>query len=72
MAQYYRDVFSDFQWISENPAAVVFDFIGIRFMCLNGCDPGLNFSQKISFVLTVDTQEEVDRYKLFSENGFGL
>jgi len=58
MAQYYQEVFNDFKLVSENPMAVVFEMIGKRFMCLNNCTPNLNFNEKISFVLTVDTQDE--------------
>jgi predicted 3-demethylubiquinone-9 3-methyltransferase (glyoxalase superfamily) len=62
MARYYQDVFTDFKLVSENPMAVVFEMIGKRFMCLNNCVPNLNFNEKISFVLTVDTQDEIDYY----------
>lgn len=62
MAHYYQSIFNDFHLISENPMAVVFEMIGKRFMCLNNCVPNLNFNEKISFVLTVDTQAEIDYY----------
>ncbi len=62
MAQYYQRIFSDFKLISENPMAVVFEIIGKRFMCLNNGIPNLNFNEKISLVLSVDHQEEIDYY----------
>jgi len=62
MSQYYQSVFNDFQLISENPMAVVFEVVGKRFMCLNNALPNMLFNEKISFVLTVDTQEEIDYY----------
>ncbi len=70
MAHYYQDVFTDFKLVSENPMAVVFEMIGKRFMCLNNCVPNLNFNEKISFVLTVDTQDEIDYYwNYFTKEG---
>jgi len=62
MAAYYQTVFKDFQLISENPLAVVFEVVGKRIMCLNNGVPNMKFNEKISFVLTVDTQEEIDYY----------
>ena len=62
MADYYKNVFKDFKLISENPMALVFEITGKRFMCLNNGLPNVNFNEKISFVLTVDTQEEIDYY----------
>lgn len=62
MATYYQGVFKDFKLISENPMAVVFEINGKRLMCLNNAAPNMAFNEKISFVLTVDTQEEIDHY----------
>ena len=62
MSQYYSKVFSDFKLLSENPLAVVFEMMGKRFMCLNNGESHVKFNEKISFVLTVDTQEEIDYY----------
>ena len=70
MSDYYRQVFSDFQLISENPMAVVFEMTGVRFMCLNNGPAQLAFNEKISFVLSVDTQEEIDHYwNYFTQEG---
>jgi predicted 3-demethylubiquinone-9 3-methyltransferase (glyoxalase superfamily) len=70
VSQYYENVFSDFKLLSENPLAVVFEMIGKRFMCLNNSDLNLHFNEKLSFVLTVDTQEEIDLYwNYFTQEG---
>lgn len=70
MAAYYQGIFADFKLISENPMAVVFEINGIRLMCLNNAAPNMPFNEKISFVLTVDTQEEIDRYwSYFTKEG---
>jgi predicted 3-demethylubiquinone-9 3-methyltransferase (glyoxalase superfamily) len=62
MSHYYEHIFSDFKLISENPMAVVFEIVGKRFVCLNNAVPNIQFNEKISFVLTVDAQEEIDMY----------
>ena len=50
--------------------AVVFGMTGKRFMCLNNGPSHLAFNEKISLVLTVDTQEEIDHYwNYFSKEG---
>lgn len=70
MANYYQAIFKDFKLISENPMAVVFEINGKRLMCLNNAAPNMAFNEKISFVLTVDTQEEIDHYwNYFSQEG---
>lgn len=62
MATYYGGVFPDFTLISENPLAVVYEMAGMRFMGLNNGMAHVSFNEKISFVLTVDTQAEIDHY----------
>lgn len=62
MAEYYQKIFDDYTLISEQSMAIVFEVCGKRFMCLNNCDPMVHFNEKISFVLTVDTQKEIDMY----------
>ncbi len=70
MAAYYQGIFADFKLISENPMAVVYEINGIRMMCLNNAAPNMPFNEKISFVLTVDTQEEIDTYwSYFTKEG---
>ncbi len=70
MAHYYQQIFSDFKLLSENPMATVFEMNGIRMMCLNNAAPNISFNEKISLVLTVDTQEEIDTYwNYFTKEG---
>jgi predicted 3-demethylubiquinone-9 3-methyltransferase (glyoxalase superfamily) len=70
MSEYYRTVFSDFHLVSENPMAVVFEVAGNRIMCLNNGNGNERFNEKISFVLSLDTQEEIDHYwDYFAKDG---
>ncbi len=70
MSEYYRLVFPDFKLVSENPMAVVFEVAGNRIMCLNNGKGNERFNEKISFVLSVDTQEEIDHYwDYFTQDG---
>lgn len=70
MAHYYQQIFSDFKLLSENPMAAVFEMNGVRMMCLNNAVPNVSFNEKISLVLTVDTQEEIDAYwNYFTKEG---
>ncbi len=62
MSEYYSAVFPDFNLVSENPMAVVFEVAAYRLMCLNNGNGNEGFNEKISFVLSVDTQEEIDHY----------
>lgn len=70
VSTYYQNVFSDFILISENPMAVVFELLGKRFMCLNNAMPNIHFNEKISFVISVDTQDQIDYYwNYFTKEG---
>jgi predicted 3-demethylubiquinone-9 3-methyltransferase (glyoxalase superfamily) len=70
MALYYKNVFADFQFISENPMAAVFEVAGNRLMCLNNGPQNMEFNEKVSFVLSVDTQDEIDHYwNYFTQEG---
>ncbi|MEN9743344.1 MAG: hypothetical protein RLZZ65_1149 [Bacteroidota bacterium] len=70
MATYYSNIFKDFKLLSENPMASVFEINGQRFMCLNNSIPNMEFNEKVSFVLTVDSQEEIDHFwNQFSKEG---
>lgn len=70
VSTYYQNVFSDFILISENPMAVVFELLGKRFMCLNNAMPNMHFNEKISFVISVDTQDQIDYYwNYFTKEG---
>lgn len=70
MSQYYQGIFSDYKLISENSLAVVFEILDKRLMCLNNAAPDIRFNEKISFVLTVDNQQEINKYwDYFTKDG---
>ncbi len=58
---YYCSVFKNSKIISENPMVIIFELNDTKFMALNG---GLKykFSPANSYVITCDTQEEIDHY----------
>jgi predicted 3-demethylubiquinone-9 3-methyltransferase (glyoxalase superfamily) len=60
-ADFYCSVFPDSKIISANPMAVVFEINGQKFMGLNG-GPEFNFNESVSFVVSCETQEEIDYY----------
>lgn len=61
MADYYCSIFPNSKINSENPIVVTFDLNGNHFMALNG-GPKFTFNESISFVISCDTQEEIDYY----------
>jgi predicted 3-demethylubiquinone-9 3-methyltransferase (glyoxalase superfamily) len=68
-AAYYCSVFKSSKVISENPIVVVFELNDTKFMALNG-GPEYAFSPANSYVVTCDTQEEIDHYwEKLSEGG---
>ena len=70
MPSYYQNVFEDFKLVSESPIAVVFEIAGVRIMGLTHAVPEMKFNEKISLVLTVETQEELDKYwNYFTKEG---
>lgn len=60
-AEYYCSIFPNAEIVSENPIVTHFDVDGQLFMCLNG-GPKYNFSPATSFVITCQTQDEIDHY----------
>ncbi len=60
-ADYYCSVFKKSKIISENPMVVIFELNDTKFMALNG-GPQYRFSPANSYVITCDTQEEIDHY----------
>jgi predicted 3-demethylubiquinone-9 3-methyltransferase (glyoxalase superfamily) len=60
-ADYYCSVFKNSKKISENPMVVIFELNETKFMALNG-GPHFNFTPANSYVITCDTQEEIDHY----------
>ena len=69
-AEYYCSIFKDSKITSENPMVVTFEINGSKFMGLNG-GPMFSFNEAVSFVVTCDTQEEIDMYwnKLIANGG---
>jgi predicted 3-demethylubiquinone-9 3-methyltransferase (glyoxalase superfamily) len=60
-AEHYCSIFKNSKIISENPMVVVFELNETKFMGLNG-GPHFQFSPASSYVITCDTQEEIDHY----------
>jgi predicted 3-demethylubiquinone-9 3-methyltransferase (glyoxalase superfamily) len=60
-AEFYCSVFKDSKILSVNPMAVVFEINQSKFMALNG-GPEYKFSAANSYIITCDTQEEIDYY----------
>lgn len=60
-ADYYCSVFKNSKIVSENSMVVIFELNETRFMALNG-GPQYKFSPANSYVISCDTQEEIDHY----------
>jgi predicted 3-demethylubiquinone-9 3-methyltransferase (glyoxalase superfamily) len=60
-ADYYCTVFPNSKVVSTNPMVVVFELNGARFMALNG-GPEYKFTEAVSFIISCDTQDEIDMY----------
>ena len=60
-AEFYSSIHPNSKILSANPMAVVFELNGAKFMALNG-GPEFHFSEATSFVITCETQEEIDHY----------
>jgi predicted 3-demethylubiquinone-9 3-methyltransferase (glyoxalase superfamily) len=71
-AVFYCSVFKNSKIISENPMVVIFELNETKFMALNG-GPQYKFSPANSYVITCDTQEEIDLYweKLGAGGNYG-
>lgn len=68
-AVHYCSIFKDSKIISENPMVVIFELNDTKFMALNG-GPNYKFSPANSYVITCDTQDEIDHYwEKLGENG---
>ena len=57
----YCSIFPNSGILTENPMAVAFELNGNRFMGLNG-GPKYRFSPANSYVVTCDSQSEIDHY----------
>lgn len=60
-AEHYCSIFKNSKIVSENPMAVIFELNETKFMALNG-GPEYKFSPANSYVITCDTQAEIDHY----------
>ncbi len=60
-ADHYCSIFPNSKITSENPMVVNFELNGNKFMGLNG-GPNYKFSPANSYVITCDTQSEIDHY----------
>lgn len=61
MAEYYCSIFKNSRIISQNPIVVNFEINDTHFMVLNG-GPMYKFSPANSYVISCETQEEIDHY----------
>jgi len=70
---FYCSIFNKSKIISQNPIVTVFELNNTRFMALNG-GPQYKFSPANSYVITCDTQDEIDYYweKLGEEGKYGM
>jgi len=59
---YYKSIFPDVKVEMESDFMGIFELQGQRFYALNGGVQDFKFNESVSFFLSVDTQEEVDRY----------
>ena len=60
-AEHYCAIFPNSKITSENPMVVTFELNGNKFMGLNG-GPKFTFSPANSYVITCQTQAEIDFY----------
>lgn len=60
-ADHYCNIFPNSKIKSENPMVVNFELNGNKFMGLNG-GPKYKFSPANSYVITCETQSEIDHY----------
>jgi len=69
-AEFYCTVFKHSKITEDTPMVVMFELNGSKFMGLNG-GPKFKFDEAISFVVSCDSQEEIDHYwnKLTADGG---
>lgn len=60
-AAFYCSVFQNSKIVSENPMVVIFELNQTKFMALNG-GPNYKFSPANSYVISCETQSEIDHY----------
>ena len=68
-AKFYCTVFKNSKITQVTPMVVTFELNGSKFMGLNG-GPKLKFDEAISFMVSCDTQDEIDYYwETFTKDG---
>jgi len=69
-AEFYCTVFKQAKITQDTPMVVMFELNGSKFMGLNG-GPKFKFTEAVSFVVSCDSQEEIDHYwnKLTADGG---
>ncbi|WP_153799420.1 VOC family protein [Foetidibacter luteolus] len=69
-AEFYCGVFENSKIVTDQGMVVIFEVNGKKFMGLNG-GPKFKFNEAVSFVITCDTQKEIDFYweKLTADGG---
>ena len=60
-ADFYCTIFPNSKIISVTPFVTIFELNGTKFMGLNG-GPEFKFNEAVSFVISCETQEEIDNY----------
>ncbi|NOT36640.1 MAG: VOC family protein [Saprospiraceae bacterium] len=60
-ADYYCSIFPDSRILNKTPMVCVFELGGRKMMHLNG-GPEFTFNESISFVISCESQEEIDYY----------
>lgn len=60
-AEYYCGIFPDSRITEQNAVVVMFEINKAKFMALNGGNQ-FRFNESVSFVITCDTQEEINYY----------
>lgn len=60
-AEFYCSVFKNSRILSDTPLVVTFEINGTKFMGLNG-GPDFRFNEAVSFVVSCETQDEIDYY----------
>ena len=68
--KFYCTIFPNSKIVSTNPMVTIFELNGTKFMGLNG-GPHFQFNEAVSFVISCETQEEIDHYwsKLIGSKG---
>lgn len=61
VAKFYKSIFKKSKFLIVNPTQAEFILNGQKFFAFNG-GPGFQFSWGVSFMISVETQKEVDYY----------